>query len=174
MNITLIRKKNNLQGFTLVEIMIVVAILGFMGIGGIVFFQNTFTVWSHTRDLSRAVGDARLAINEISAYMREAAPHSVSTQTAGVYFDISRSDGEWPWDKRIGYYKEGESLRRLMRGSTTTLVSTGINSFEVQYIPADPSAGIHSHVIADLSVRQGEHMGDLNLNKRIMLRGERE
>lgn len=173
-------RKNNIlgelkkqDGYTLTEILIVVALLGLITVGGIAFFQNTFTVWFHTRDFSKAIGDTRVAVDEISSYMREAAPKTVSLQPSAVYFDIARSVEEWPGDRKIGYFKEGDMLKRYMRGSTTTLVNSGVNSFEVSYIEADPEISMYSHVIATISVRQGDKMDDLILNKKIMLRGER-
>ena len=157
--------KNKEKGFTLVEILIVVAIIALLSIGGIRFFSDTFSVWWHTRDVSRATGDARVAIDEITTYLRQAT--SIDTRTgSSVHFNIYRE--EWA-DDRMGYFQEGDTLRRFMRGSTTTLVSSDVESFSLQPITSE---GRYYHIEVELKVSQGE--GEkINLSRRVMLRGLR-
>ncbi len=164
--------RKNKRGVTLIEIMIVVALLAVLGAGGTRFFRNTFDLWRGSRTLSRASGDSRTAFNEISTYLRQARENTVSADGSSIYFEVDREEDEWPEGRTVGYFSDGSALKRYMRGSTTTLVTSGVTEFTAEYVPG--SAGVHPHVNLSLAVDQGSDRDDLRLDKRIMLRGGRE
>ncbi len=105
------------KGFTLIEMMIVVALLGILGYGIVTFFTNTFRTWWQTSQQIDAQQKARIAMDEMTRFIRQARP--VTTIVVGqpntmITFNI---DG-----RQMRYFQAGGSLRRMVDGVTTDVI----------------------------------------------------
>ncbi len=109
------------KGFTLIELMVVVALLGILGYGIVKFFTNTFRVWWQTSQQINAQQKARAAMDEMTRFVRQARPVTeiVVGQQAGeeanTMITFTHIDS-----RRMSYFQSGESLRRWVVNSATT------------------------------------------------------
>jgi hypothetical protein len=159
------------KGITLPELAIVLILAGVLGLGAYNFFKNAFKVWWTTRDSVDVHEDSRTAVNEMSKYIRQAStqPITIGGSNDSVAFEIGKTTTEWHEDLTIKYFKDGSALKRFMKGSTTTLVSSGVELFYVWFDSGTSSS--YAFIGSSLSVTQGDETA--NLNKTIMLRGRR-
>ena len=161
-------KKNS--GVTLVELTILMALIGLLSWGAVKFFQDTFDVWWTTRDSVNVHSSSRGAIDELSKYIRQASTQPITiTGNNSIRFKIAKSTTEWHSDLTIRYFKDGSLLRRLMKGTTTTLIPSGVELFHVWYNSG--TASRYAYVGTSITVTQGKESA--RLNKKIMLRGRR-
>ncbi len=125
------------SGVTLIELMIVISLLAIVGAMGYTFFRQTFQTWRQSRDSVDVQSDSRIALDEMSMNIRQAS--TVTVPSPGVIsdeivFEIGKSTVDWSHpDLEIRYFKDGSSLNRQMKGMETTLVSEGVENFEILY-----------------------------------------
>ncbi|GEM_PF-1472041 len=160
------------KGFTLIELLIVIVIMGLIGLGIFRFFRNAFHSFWMSRDRVDVVGQARVAMEEMSTYIRQASdePIEISPDNERIDFFIERDEGEWfDDDREVSYYREGNSLNRRFGGVSTTLVDSGVDSFYVWY---DSSTASRFEVVgASLTITRGDEKSEFD--RKIMLRGRR-
>ena len=111
------------KGFTLIELMVVVALLAVLGFGIVTFFTNTFKVWWQASQQIEAQQKARVAMDEMTRFIRQARPVTGIT--------VSQQGGEDPNtmisfthidERQISYYKSGDSLKRVVDAATTDVI----------------------------------------------------
>ncbi|MQY53517.1 MAG: prepilin-type N-terminal cleavage/methylation domain-containing protein, partial [Firmicutes bacterium] len=99
------------KGFTLIELMIVVALLGILGYGIMKFFTNTFRTWWQTSQQIDAQQKARVAMDEMTRFIRQARPVAdiVVGEQAGedpnTMITFTHID-----ERQISYFQFGDSL----------------------------------------------------------------
>jgi len=77
--------KNNQQGFSLIELIIVIIILGIMAISLGSLTSNTVYSYIDAKDRNRLSQSAKWVTERISREVREALPQSVRTRSSGSY-----------------------------------------------------------------------------------------
>lgn len=156
------------RGVTFIELMIVVSIAALFMVGVFNFFRNTYEAWTDTRDTAAASVDARTASNEMAKYIRQASTDTVviGASNDSITFDISKSTTAWHQDLTIKYFKSGSELKRLMKGSTSTVISEGVELFYVWHDTGTASS--YALVGTSVTVKQGDKT--IDINKKIMLR----
>ena len=111
------------KGFTLIELMVVVALLAVLGYGIVTFFTNTFKVWWQTRQQIEAQQKARVAMDEMTRFIRQARPvtgievDKWGSEAANTMITFTHIDG-----RQIRYYKSDDSLKRVVGGDTTDVI----------------------------------------------------
>jgi len=160
------------KGFTLIEMMIVVALLAVLGYGIVTFFRNTFRVWWQTSQQIDAQQKARVAMDEMTRFIRQAKPVTEIVVSYGggedpnTWIIFTHIDG-----RKIQYYKSGDSLKRVVDGVTTDLVPEDLASI---YFILDSTTSPTQVDISTLTVRTpgtGGEQGSLTFpRKRIFLR----
>jgi len=111
------------KGFTLIELALVVALLGILGYGIVMFFTNTFRNWWQASQQIDAQQKARVAMDEMTRFIRQARPVTgivVGQQTGedvNSMITFTHIDG-----RQISYYKSGDSLKRVVDGATTNAI----------------------------------------------------
>jgi len=122
------------KGFTLIELMIVVALLGILGYGISKFFTNTFKIWWQATQQIDVQQKGRLAMDEMTKFIRQASPVTtiVVGQQAGedpnTMISFSHIDG-----RQISYYKSGDSLKRVVNLTTSDLIPE--NLISIYFVP---------------------------------------
>jgi MSHA biogenesis protein MshO len=76
----LINRKSS-QGFTLIELVLVIIILGIMGIGVSGFITLSTQTYLNATNRDELIGNARFAIERLNRELRNAAPNSIRTQS---------------------------------------------------------------------------------------------
>ncbi|MFQ5867823.1 MAG: type II secretion system protein J [bacterium] len=161
------------KGFTLIELMIVVALLGILAVGAAVFFTNTFDIWHQSRRQISVQQNARVAMGEMSRNIRQCADPGaivpgVGSSSTAIDFVLFDAGG----NKNITFYRgdnvtkapsaTGTALYRVVNGVTSTLITDNLQSIwfvhESQYV-------VH---IATLTLTSGGQT--ITLDKRIRLR----
>jgi len=160
------------KGFTLIELMVVVALLGILGYGIVTFFRNTFRTWWQTSQQIDAQQKARTAMDEMTRFIRQARP--VTTIAVGkqageddnTMITFTHIDG-----RQFQYYKSGDSLQRVVDGTTTDLVPEDLASV---YFVLDSTTSPTQVDISTLTVQTpgtGVEQGSITFpRKRIFLR----
>jgi prepilin-type N-terminal cleavage/methylation domain-containing protein len=160
------------KGFTLIELMVVVALLGILGYGIVTFFRNTFRTWWQTSQQIDAQQKARTAMDEMTRFIRQARP--VTTIAVGkqageddnTMITFTHIDG-----RQFQYYKSGDSLQRVVDGTTTDLVPEDLASV---YFVLDSTTSPTRVDISTLTVQTpgtGGEQGSITFpRKRIFLR----
>ena len=160
------------KGFTLIELMIVVALLAILGYGIMKFFSNTFRTWWQTSQQIDAQQKARVAMDEMTRFIRQARPVTEIV--------VSNWGGEDPntWiifthidSRQIQYYKSGDSLKRVVDGVTTDVIPEDLVSV---YFVLDSTTSPTQVDISTLTVQTpgiGGEQGSLTFpRKRVFLR----
>jgi prepilin-type N-terminal cleavage/methylation domain-containing protein len=160
------------KGFTLIELMVVVALLGILGYGIVKFFTNTFRTWWQTSQQIDAQQKARAAMDEMTRFIRQARPVSalVVSEQAGEDSDtmitFTHIDG-----RQFQYYKSGDSLIRVVDGTTTDVIPEDLASI---YFIVDSTSSPTQLVFSTLTVQTpgtGGEQGSITFpRKRIFLR----
>jgi len=160
------------KGFTLIELMIVVALLGILGYGVMKFFTDTYRVWWRASQQIDAQQKARAAMDEMTKSIRQAKPVTgiVLGQQAGedsnTMITFTHIDG-----RQISYYKLGDSVKRVINGVTTDMISEDVSSV---YFTVDSATAPTRVDISTLTVQTpgtGGEQGSLTFSrKRIILR----
>lgn len=147
--------------------MIVVAISGLFMLGVTKFFRDTFDIWRDTRDSADVHSSARTAINEMSKYIRQSSTHPITIGASNdlVEFEIAKSTDEWHADLTMRYFKDGTALKRFMKGSTTTMISSGVSLF---YVWSATSTAQFTVVGTTVTVASNDI--NVSMGKKVMLR----
>jgi len=160
------------KGFTLIELAIVIALLGILGYGIVTFFTNTYRTWWQTSQQIDAQQKARVAMDEMSRFIRQASPVTalVVGEQAGedpdTMITFTHIDG-----RQFQYYQSGDSLIRVVNGITTNLVPEDLASI---YFIVDSTSSPTQVDISTLTVQTpgiGGEQGSITFpRKRIYLR----
>ena len=160
------------KGFTLIELAIVIALMAILGYGIMKFFSNTFRTWWQTSQQIDAQQKARVAMDEMTRFIRQARPVTGITvsQQGGeddnTMITFTHIDG-----RQFQYYKSGDSLQRVVDGTTTDLVPEDLASI---YFILDSTTSPTQVDISTLTVQTpgtGGEQGSLTFpRKRIFLR----
>jgi len=117
------------RGFTLIELMVVVALLAVLGYGIVTFFRNTFRVWWQTSQQIDAQQKARVAMDEMTRFIRQARPvtgivvDKWGSEAANTMITFTHIDG-----RQISYFQSGDSLKRVVDGATTDIIPEDLDS----------------------------------------------
>jgi len=160
------------KGFTLIELMVVVALLGILGYGIVKFFTNTYRIWWQASQQINAQQKARAAMDEMTRFIRQAKPVTgiVVGQQAGEdansMITFTHID-----NRQISYYKAGDSLKRVVGGATTDVIPEDLVSI---YFILDATMTPTQVDISTLAVQtpgKGGEQGSITFpRKRIFLR----
>jgi prepilin-type N-terminal cleavage/methylation domain-containing protein len=160
------------KGFTLIELMVVVALLGILGYGIMKFFTNTYRIWWQASQQIDVQQKARAAMDEMTRFIRQARPVTgiaVGAQAGedpNTMITFTHIDG-----RQISYYKSGDSLKRVVNGATTDAIAEDLVSI---YFILDPPITPSQVDISTLAVQTpgiGGEQGSITFpRKRIFLR----
>jgi len=160
------------KGFTLIELMVVVALLGILGYGIVKFFTNTYRIWWQASQQIDAQQKARAAMDEMTRFIRQAKPVTgiaVGKQAGeddNSMITFTHIDG-----RQISYYKSGDSLKRVVGGATTDVIPEDLVSI---YFILDATMTPTQVDISTLAVQtpgKGGEQGSITFSrKRIFLR----
>ena len=160
------------KGFTLIELMVVVALLGILGYGIMKFFTNTYRIWWQASQQIDAQQKARAAMDEMTRFIRQARPVTGITvgeqagEDANTMITFTHIDG-----RQISYYKSGDSLKRVVGGAISDAIPEDLVSI---YFILDSTMTPTQVDISTLAVQTpgiGGEQGSITfLRKRIFLR----
>ncbi len=160
------------KGFTLIELMIVVALLGILGYGIMKFFSNTYRTWWQTSQQIDAQQKARVAMDEMTRFIRQARPvvDIVVGEQAGedpnTMITFTHID-----ERQISYFQFGDSLRRVVDGVTTDVIPEDLVS--ISFVLDNPISPTQVDIL-NLTVQtpaMGAQQGSITfLRKRVFLR----
>ena len=108
------------KGFTLIELMVVVGLLAILGYGIVTFFTNTFRIWWQASQQIDAQQKARVAMDEMTRFIRQARPvteivvSNWGSEDPNTMITFTHIDG-----RDICYYQLGDSLRREVDDGVT-------------------------------------------------------
>jgi len=160
------------KGFTLIELMVVVALLGILGYGIVKFFTGTFRVWWQASQQIDAQQKARAAMDEMTKFIRQASPVTgiAVSQQAGE--DLNTMITFTHIDRRqFQYYQSGDSLKRVVNGNNSDIIPENLASI---YFVLDSTFSPTQVDISTLAVQGpviGGEQGSITFpRKRIFLR----
>ena len=165
---------NNKQqkGFSLIEMMVVVVILGLIVLGLVTFFMGGTKSWVAGQSQLQAQRNARQAMDRMVREIREADSINSSSTSYSISFHT-------PFDGNIIYnYNSGnETIDRQKNGNSTILIDdvlkfevTYWNSSEVEKTPSGESDEISKVcIILEVDV-DGDENADISLNADVDLR----
>ncbi len=127
------------KGFTLIELMIVVALLGVLVFGLTSFFTNTFDIWRQSRHQISVQQNARVAMEEMTTNIRQCADPGailppVGASATSIIFVLFDAGG----NRNMTYYRghsvtqapdpAGTALYRQVDGVITTLIPDNLQN----------------------------------------------
>ena len=95
---------NNQKGFSLIEMMVVVVILGLIVLGLVTFFTGGTKSWVAGQYQLKAQREARQAIDRMVREIREASEVTTNTDTKIIF--------NTPWETGVTYELSGNTINR--------------------------------------------------------------
>ena len=121
----------NVKGFTLIEMVVAIVLLGIVGSIASVFIGNSMEAYSGLTRRDGLQSTARMAVERISRELRMALPNSVCTHNGvscdntGTTLYLLRTVDAGEYQDRGGFYTSGQSRERLPIAGNTQ------NNFDV-------------------------------------------
>ena len=137
------------DGFTLVELVAVLVILGILATVGSQFFVSATESYREAQIRNRLLGKGRVAIEQITRYLRSAVPNSVRVSVSGLCVESLPSTGGAFYLQTVPDENNGaNSISSLQTspfvldyGSANHLVVGGLDTAEI-YTTASPAARV--------------------------------
>jgi len=165
-NILFTKNKN---GFTLIEMMIVVAILGIIILGLVTFFTGGTRSWVTGQHQLEAQRNARLSMDQMVREIREADYIEFSSTSSSIDFHT-------PFHGNISYSLSGNDLKRDSNTLINNILTLDFSYFdnsdtEIDSPLSEPDESNISKVHIDLQVDvDKDNSPDITLNSDINLR----
>ena len=163
-----ILKNINKKGFSLIELMVTVVILGLIVLGLVTFFTGGARSWIAGHSQLEAQRNARQAIDQMVRQIREANKIYSASRSDEIYFHT-------PFDGDISFSLLGRDLKRnnnIMIGNVQGLVFTYLDNSGTTVDPTDSdkeSKVSKVHINLQVDVDQDSNP-DITLNSDIDLR----
>ena len=161
-------KKANIKGFSLIELMVVVVILGLIVLGLVTFFTGGVRSWIAGHSQLEAQRNARQAMDQMVRQIREANKIYSTSISDEIYFHT-------PFDGDISFSLLGRDLKRInniMISNVQSLVFTYLDNSGSTVGPTDSdkeSKVSKVHINLQVDVDQDSNP-DITLNSDIDLR----
>lgn len=133
-----------LRGFTLIEVIVAVIILGFLATIGTSMIYSGFMAGSYVIAENAAVASGRYALERISREMRESDKNTVQLGASQMGWMRTRDGVQIPT-----YVKYDSVLQRVTMSESSSgpdyILASDVVKFDCEYVfpdPANPSAGI--------------------------------
>lgn len=161
-------KKANIKGFSLIELMVTVVILGLIVLGLVTFFTGGVRSWIAGQSQLEAQRNARQAIDRMVREIREAKDIVDSSTSSEIIFNT-------PWSTNLKYSWLGNKWDPILEG-TNPLISN-VQSLTFSYFdnsgslvnPPDSDIISKVHINLQVDVDQDSNP-DITLNSDIDLR----
>ena len=173
-NVIKIYYTKNQKGFSLIEMMVVVVILGLIVLGLVTFFTGGAKSWVAGQSQLEAQRNARQAMDIMVREIREAS-NIIATSTSSEEINFNT-----PWSNNLKYLWLGEKWDPILRGTTNTLINnvqsltfSYFDNLDVEVIPplTISTASKISKVHIDLNVDvDKDDKPDITLNTNVNLR----
>jgi MSHA biogenesis protein MshO len=81
------KNRNGIQGFTLIELVLVIVLLGIMAVGISGFITLSTQTYLNSSNRDEIIGNARFVIERLNRELRDAVPYSIRVISLGPSFD---------------------------------------------------------------------------------------
>ncbi|MFH1283373.1 MAG: type II secretion system protein [bacterium] len=164
-------RSRSLNGFSLVEILMVVAIIGVVTLILTKFTSQTSKTWHTTTSQLQIQQQARIALDEMTRYIRHSSAAAQGLSASyGMYPGISQQADNISFytlkGKRVNYFQDGDTLKRCIGGSTRTLITEGLESIYFMHKSS------YTLRIASMTVRKRDK--SFTYNKTVTIRNQWE
>ena len=122
---------HKLDGFTLIEVVIVLVILSIVALPGARILSRDFSAYFHARDISDTVWQGRVALERASRELRAAVSTSLSATSISITFQ--NTDGETVTIDR----DTGNNQLRLDVDSDQQILADNVTSLAFSYLDED-------------------------------------
>lgn len=153
------RRQCSKKGYTLVELMIIVAIIGVVLLSGPNLFKGAFRFVSLTFARGEIQKNARGALSNINRSLRQAIASSVTVDEVSgqpyhsrIIFDRYIPDGS---TQQISYYQQGKKLYLSVDGSGGKLVADNLRYIAFTYPQTDNDSIISISVTFEKATYEG-------------------
>jgi len=150
--------RNNLKGFSLIELMVVVAVLSLIVLGLVTFFTGGTRSWISGQSQLTAQRNARQAMDYMVREIREGSNYSVGGENNSITISYPSSLGKTP----ITYKLSGNILQREVNSISNNL----LNNVSTLVFTPDTSK---IHILLELDV-DNDGRPDISLNTEVNLR----
>ena len=166
-----LKTKDYRRGFTLVEILVALAILGFVIAGAATFFTKMYDLWMINTYQTDIQQNARIAMDEMTKYIRQASSPTITNSIVIDRYDISESAGSLIRfhlldGSTIQYYQHSNQLYRnwTAAGGTSAETKMSDNLIGLYFIKENAQGGAddYSIHIATLTLQKGQQRVTLN------------
>lgn len=160
-------KKANIKGFSLIELMVVVCILGLIVLGLVTFFTGGIKSWVAGQSQLTAQRNARQAMDRMVRELRHS-ERIIISQDEKVKAFISDLTGTGGSGYHVQYYLDGGSVYRkkeiVAGGSTTNILIDDVLNLKFTY-----HGSSRINILLEIDVDDDKH-ADISLNTEVNLR----
>ena len=155
----------NKKGFSLIEIMVVVVILGLVILALVTFFTGGTISWMAGQSQLKAQREARQAIDRMVREIREASDIKASSTSSEINFNT-------PWSTNLKYSWLGNKWDPILEGTNpliNNVQSLTFTYFDNSGNSVDPVSASKVHIDLKVDVDKDENP-DITLNTDVNLR----